>query len=68
MKGFVENIKGMAVRHGAFRQVLYTAKNCQLVLMVLKLKEEIGAEGTSSISSSAWKKVQAKPFLTVFAW
>src|ERR1017187_9266368 len=27
-----------------FRRVLYTAKNCQLVLMALKPKEEIGAE------------------------
>ena len=27
-----------------FRKVLYTAKNCQLVLMALKPREEIGAE------------------------
>ena len=27
-----------------FRQVLYTAKHCQLVVMALKQKEEIGAE------------------------
>jgi len=44
MKGFVNNIEGLAVRNEDFRQVLYTAKNCQLVVMSLKVKEEIGAE------------------------
>ncbi len=44
MKGFVQNIEGMAVDNMEFRRVLYTAKNCQLVLMALKPKEEIGAE------------------------
>jgi mannose-6-phosphate isomerase-like protein (cupin superfamily) len=44
MKGFVKNIETIAVANGDFRQVLYTAKNCQLVVMVLKPGEEIGAE------------------------
>lgn len=44
MKGFVQDIEKLAVKNSAFRQVLYTAKNCQLVLMSLKPKEEIGAE------------------------
>lgn len=44
MQGFVKDIEGIAVKNDAFRQVLYTAKNCQLVLMALKPKEEIGAE------------------------
>jgi len=44
MKGFVQDIEGLAVRNEAFRQVVYTAKHCQLVLMALKPKEEIGAE------------------------
>ncbi len=44
MKGFVQNIEGLAVKNDDFRRVLYTAKNCQLVLMALKPKEEIGAE------------------------
>jgi len=44
MKGFVNNIESLAVRNEDFRQVLYTAKNCQLVVMSLKVKEEIGAE------------------------
>lgn len=44
MKGFVQDIEGLAVKNDDFRRVLYTAKNCQLVLMALKPKEEIGAE------------------------
>jgi mannose-6-phosphate isomerase-like protein (cupin superfamily) len=44
MKGFVQNIEGLAVKNDRFRQVLYTAKNSQLVLMSLKPQEDIGAE------------------------
>lgn len=44
MKGFVENIESIAVENTDFRQVLYTAKNCQLVVMALKPQEEIGME------------------------
>jgi mannose-6-phosphate isomerase-like protein (cupin superfamily) len=44
MKGFVKDIEGLAVRNEEFRRVLYTAKHCQLVVMALKPKEEIGAE------------------------
>ncbi len=44
MKGFIENIESMAVKNEDFRRVLYTAKNCQLVVMALKPQEEIGAE------------------------
>jgi mannose-6-phosphate isomerase-like protein (cupin superfamily) len=44
MKGFVKNIESIAVKSEEFRSVLYTAKNCQLVVMSLKPKEEIGAE------------------------
>ena len=44
MKGFVQDLEGLALRNDAFRQVLYTARNCQLVVMALKPKEEIGAE------------------------
>jgi mannose-6-phosphate isomerase-like protein (cupin superfamily) len=42
--GIVKNIEAMAVKNDDFRQVLYTAKNCQLVIMSLKPKEEIGME------------------------
>ena len=44
MKGFVKDIEGLAVKNAAFRRVLYTAKHCQLVVMALGPKEEIGAE------------------------
>lgn len=44
MKGFVQDIEGLAVKNEKFRQVLYTGKFCQLVLMALKPKEAIGAE------------------------
>lgn len=44
MKGFVQDIEKLTVANSEFRQVLYTAKHCQLVLMALKPKEEIGAE------------------------
>lgn len=44
MKGFVQDIERLAVKNEEFRRVLYTAKHCQLVLMSLKPKEEIGAE------------------------
>ena len=44
MKGFVNNIEDIATKNSDFRQVLYTAKNCQLVVMSLKPGEEIGME------------------------
>jgi len=44
MKGFAQDIEGLAVKNAEFRRVLYTAQHCQLVLMALKPKEEIGAE------------------------
>ena len=44
MKGFVDNIESIAIENEAFRRVLYTAKNCQLVVMALRPGEEIGAE------------------------
>jgi mannose-6-phosphate isomerase-like protein (cupin superfamily) len=44
MKGFVQDIEGLAIKNDEFRRVLYTAKHCQLVIMALKPKEEIGAE------------------------
>ena len=44
MKGYVQNIESISVKNENFRQVLYTAKNCQLVVMALNPKEEIGME------------------------
>ena len=39
MKGFVQDIEGLAVKNDEFRRVLYTAKHLQLVVMALKPKE-----------------------------
>ena len=44
MKGYVANIEELSLKNKKFRQVLYTAKNSQLVLMSLKPKEDIGEE------------------------
>ncbi len=48
MKGFVQDIEGLAIKNDDFRRVLYTTKQCQLVVMALKPKEEIGAEAHKS--------------------
>lgn len=44
MKGFVINIEKNSLQNENFRKVLYTAKNCQLVVMSLKPGEDIGEE------------------------
>ena len=44
MKGYVQDIEGIAIQNIDFRRVLYTTKQCQLVVMALKPGEEIGAE------------------------
>src|SRR5512140_1440186 len=44
MKGFVKSIEDFAVKNEEFRRVLYTSKHCQLVVMSLKPKEDIGME------------------------
>ncbi|HRY52424.1 MAG TPA: cupin domain-containing protein [Candidatus Portnoybacteria bacterium] len=43
-KGYKGNIEQLTLANNNFRQVLYTAKYCQLVLMSLKPSEEIGME------------------------
>jgi mannose-6-phosphate isomerase-like protein (cupin superfamily) len=44
MKGYIQNIEQLTLKNNNFRQVLYTAKNSQLVLMSLLAGEEIGEE------------------------
>lgn len=44
MKGIKTNVERDTIKNKNFRKVLYTAKHCQLVLMSLKPKEEIGLE------------------------
>lgn len=42
MKGYVVNIEKISLQNENFRKVLYTAKNCQLVVM--KPGADIGEE------------------------
>ncbi len=42
--GFIQNIESIAISNKDFRKVLYTAQHCQLVVMALNPKEEIGME------------------------
>ncbi len=44
MKGFYGNIEKLTEENTHFRQVIYTARHCQLVLMALPVGCEIGSE------------------------
>ncbi len=44
MKGYVLNIEEQTIKNNDYRQVLYTAKNSQLVLMSIAPGDEIGEE------------------------
>lgn len=44
MPGYKANIEELTLKNTFFRQVLFTAKHSQLVLMSLKPQEEIGME------------------------
>ena len=44
MKGYVANIEKLTLENSNFRQVLYTGKNLQLVLMTIQPNEDIGEE------------------------
>lgn len=44
MTGYVGKIEEITEKNTNFRQVLFTGKYCQLVVMSLKPKEEIGME------------------------
>ena len=44
MNGYVANIEELSLKNENFREVLYTDKKSQLVLMSLRGKEEIGEE------------------------
>ena len=66
MKGFVKDIEGLAVKNDEFRQVLYTTKNCQLVVMALKPRKRSGRKSTSSTNSFAWKRGPVRRFSMAF--
>lgn len=44
MKGFIANIEKLTIGNNKFRQVLYTARYSQLVVMSLQPNEDIGSE------------------------
>src|SRR5664279_5257400 len=44
MKGYIVNIEEKTSQNECFREVLYTAQHCQLVVMNLLPNEEIGME------------------------
>jgi mannose-6-phosphate isomerase-like protein (cupin superfamily) len=44
MTGFVGNIEALTLKNNYFRQVLFTGKHAQLVVMCLQPGEEIGNE------------------------
>jgi mannose-6-phosphate isomerase-like protein (cupin superfamily) len=44
MKGYADNIEAKTLANSFFREVLYTGKHAQLVVMSLKPGEEIGME------------------------
>ncbi len=44
MDGFIDNIEDLTDENRSFRQVLYTGKHLQLVLMSLKASQDIGDE------------------------
>ena len=54
MIGYVGNIEKQTLKNNNFRQVMFTGKHCQLVVMCLQGGEEIGREihpGTDQILS-----------------
>lgn len=44
MSGYVSNIENLTLTNDNFREVLYTGKHCQLVVMSLLPGEDIGME------------------------
>jgi mannose-6-phosphate isomerase-like protein (cupin superfamily) len=44
MTGYVGKIEEKTIKNNYFREVVFTGKNCQLVVMSLKPGEEIGSE------------------------
>ena len=64
MKGYVHDIEKAAQQNKTFRKVLYTAKNCQLVVMSLKPGEDIGAEVHKLESVLLW----TAPYWQGFFW
>ena len=49
MTGYIDNIEGKTINNDYFREVVFTGKYCQLVVMCLKPGEEIGSEVHKSV-------------------
>ncbi len=49
MSGYLANIEQKTLENNYFRQVLFTAKNMQLVVMALQPSEDIGEEVHSNV-------------------
>jgi mannose-6-phosphate isomerase-like protein (cupin superfamily) len=49
MNGFIDDIEKLTKKNDFFREVLFTGKHCQLVVMSLKSGEEIGKEVHESV-------------------
>lgn len=62
-KGYIANIEKLTVENENFRRVVYTAKNCQLVLMSLKPNEAIGNEVHDVDQFFRFEKGQGKAVL-----
>jgi mannose-6-phosphate isomerase-like protein (cupin superfamily) len=49
MTGYIDNIEEKTINNDYFREVVFTGKYCQLVVMCLKPGEEIGSEVHKSV-------------------
>ena len=49
MTGYIDNIEEKTINNDYFREVVFTGKYCQLVVMCLKPGEEIGSEVHRSV-------------------
>lgn len=55
MNGSVQDIESRETRNDEFRKLLYTARDCQVVLVASRLQEELGVEIHNSTGSSQLK-------------
>ncbi len=62
-KGFITNIEEATLENNDYRRVLYTAQNCQLVVMSIEPGDEIGEETHSLDQFIRIEKGSAKVIL-----
>jgi hypothetical protein len=61
MKGFVQDIEGLATQNDELLKVRYPARNCQLVLMALKPQEENRSRGKMGAASRPRRSSNCDP-------